>query len=227
MKRNTGITFLFAMLFIFAGSFNFVSAKDYGAPDVTPITPMSSTEGDYYDDSDEDADGDYYDDGYDQEYTQNGPGDSFIKLLAMPNFPLNFGDKMTLGGQITVGYHRFLTSMLALGADLSFGYNPTIGGNLFTYVPITMGITFQPYIWRFEFPITLNVGAAIENYLSYTYFPGLIIRPEVGVFYRINENWSVGAECEFTYMPQWYANDHSKDDYLFLISAVAGVRYHF
>ena len=209
-------------LILFTTASDPISAKEYDNKNSTII--HLADVGDEYDD---DQDGDYYDDGMGDSLTPNGAGDQFLKIGLMPNFPLNFGNKMYVGGAISIGYHRFLTSWLALGADAMFGYNPTIGSNMFTYVPLTLGVTFQPWIWRFEFPITLNIGMAIENYLSYTYFPGLIIRPETGVFYRINEKWSVGIEAQFTYMPQWYANDHSKDDYLNLMSATACVRYHF
>ncbi len=175
---------------------------------------------------DEDAP-DVYDDNFNYVYMQNAPGDQYINVRVMPNFPLNFDDKLTIGGQITVGYSRFLTSWFAVGAELAFGYNPTIGSNIFTYIPMTVGVTFLPAIKKFEFPITVNVGAAVENYLSNTYFPGLVVRGGVGAYFRINESWSAGVEGFLTYMPQWYFKEPEKNDYLIYASASAGVKYHF
>ena len=157
------------------------------------------------------------------EYTA---GDQFIALKLMPLIPLNFDKQLSVGGALSLGYHRFLTQFIAVGADVMFAYNTTIGSNLFTVIPLTVGITFQPYIWRFEFPITLNVGAALENYLQYNYFPGLILKGEAGCFYRMNENWSFGLECQLMYLPQWYS-DSSKNDYYLGITATVGARYHF
>ena len=175
--------------------------------------------------SEEDAP-DVYDD-YDYVYQQNAPGDQYINIRVMPNFPLNFDNTLKVGGQITVGYNRFLTSWFAVGAELAFGYNPTIGSNILTYIPMTVGMTFLPTIKKFEFPITFNVGMAVENYLSNTYFPGLILKAGAGVYYRINESWSAGIEGFFTYMPQWYFKESDKNDFLIMASASAGMKYHF
>ena len=177
-------------------------------------------------DNDDDAP-DIYDDDINYVYQQNAAGDQYINIRVMPNFPLNFDDKLSIGGQITVSYNRFLTSWFAIGAELAFGYNPTIGSNILTYIPMSVGVTFLPAIKKFEFPITLNVGMAVENYLSNTYFPGLVLRGGAGVYYRINESWSVGLEGFFTYMPQWYVKEPEKNDYLNMASASAGVKYHF
>ena len=170
---------------------------------------------------------DIYDDQYDFVYLQNAEGDQFINVRVMPNFPLNFGDNLKIGGQVTVGYGRFLNSWLALGIELAFGYNPTIGSNILTYIPMSVGVTFLPAIKKFEFPITINVGMVATNYLANTFFPGFFLRGGAGCYYRINESWSAGVEGFFTYMPQWYFKDSSKNDYLNMASVSAGVKYHF
>lgn len=171
------------------------------------------------------TDGDYYEE-EEERLSQNGAGDQFIQLELMPLFPLNFGKQLSVGGAIGLGYHRFLTKFIAVGVDVMFGYNTTIGSNLFTMIPLTAGITFQPFIKRFEFPITVNIGAALENYLQYNYFPGLVLKGDAGCFFRMNENWSFGLKCQFMYLPQWY-KDSSKNDYYLGIMASIGARYHF
>ncbi len=178
------------------------------------------------DEKDEDAP-DEYDDGSTHVYLQNAPGDQYINIRVMPDFPLNFDDKLKVGGQITVGYNRFLTTWLAVGGEVAFGYNPTIGSNMLTRIPLMVGVTFLPTIKKFEFPITLNVGMTVENYLSNTFFPGLIVRTGAGCYYRINESWSAGLEAFFSYLPQWYFSQPEKNDYLNLMSISAGVKYHF
>lgn len=173
-------------------------------------------------------------DGFAVEYKMNEPGDQFINIGLMVTFPLNFGGSFPLfregqlatGGAGTIGYHRFLTSWLALGFDVSFGYNPTIGENMFTYVPFVLCLTVQPSIKKFEFPITMGIGAAVETYLSRTYFPGLVLKPEAGVYYRVTPSWSFGAKGNFMYMPQWYDNSDYNDHGNFA-SLFIGARYHF
>lgn len=177
--------------------------------------------------NDEENAPDEYDDGFEYVYLQNAPGDQNINIRVMPNFPLNFGENLKIGGQITVSYNRFLTTWFEIGAELAFGYNPTIGSNILTYIPMTVGVTFLPTIKKFEFPITFNVGMAVENYLSNTYFPGLVLRVGAGAYYRINESWSAGIEGFFTYMPQWYFKEPEKNDCLNMASISAGMKYHF
>ncbi len=164
----------------------------------------------------------------------NEPGDQFIKIGLMGVFPMNFGGSFPLfrdgqlstGGAGELGYHRFLSNFFALGVDISFGYNPTIGENIFTYVPIVIDATFQPTFKKFEFPITVGIGAAMESYLNRTYFPGLVLKGEVGAFYRVTASWSFGLEIESWFMPQWYSNS-KYNDYGVFSSLAISARYHF
>lgn len=177
------------------------------------------------DDSDEyENDGDFYED-VEERLTPNGKGDQYISIQVMPTFPLTFGKQLYVGGALTLGYHQFLSETFAVGLDASFGYHPTIGSNIFTVIPVTVGVTWQPYIWRFEFPISVNIGMAIENYVQYNYFPGLVAKGSAGCYYRMNESWSFGVECQIMWLPQWY-KDIPSEHYLG-ISAIACARYHF
>ncbi len=160
-------------------------------------------------------------------YKMNGAGDQMINISLMGEFPLNFGDKLYTGGAAEIGYYRFLSSWFAFGSTIMFGYNPTIGSNIFTYIPVTLDFIFQPTLWKLEFPITLGVGGAYESYLGYNYFPGLILRPKVGIYYRVNDSWSAGIQCSYIYMPQWYINNSKYNDAGHFITAQIGARYHF
>ncbi|MBQ0003038.1 MAG: hypothetical protein KBT21_05830 [Treponema sp.] len=189
-------------------------------------TEISESEQNQDDSGDYEGDGDYYEE-EDQKLTQNGPGDQFIKLKVMPVFPLGFDEQLFIGGGLSLGYHRFLSQFFAVGAEIMFAYNPTIGNNMFTIIPFTLGVTFQPYIGRFEFPISVNIGGAVETYLQYTYFPGLIVKGDAGCYFRINENWSAGLECNVLWLPQWISKDPAKNDNYLGITAAACARYHF
>lgn len=174
------------------------------------------------------------DDRFAVEYRMNESGDQFINIGLMVTFPLNFGGdfplyregQLSTGGAGTIGYHRFLTSWFAVGLDVSFGYNPTIGENMFTYVPFVFCFTVQPTIKKFEFPITMGIGAAVESYLNRTYFPGLTLKPEAGIFYRVTPSWSFGIKGNFMYLPQWY-EDSENNDHGNFSSVVIAARYHF
>lgn len=161
-------------------------------------------------------------------YSINGKGDQYIKIAIMPNFPLNFDDKLYVGGAAELGYYHFMNSWLAIGGELMVGYNPTLGSNSLTFVPITFGVSFQPSVWKFEFPITLSTGFAFETCQNKKYFPGFVAKGEAAAFFRFNEGWSFGLGTDFLYLPQWYTTtEKASSDYGLFMTAFISARYHF
>ena len=192
--------------------------------------------------SQEESQGDEYDDGY--VYATNGRGDQYIQISLMPSFPLNFKKHMYVGGAAQLGYRRFLNSWLALGGDVIVGYHPTLGSNVFNFWPLTFCVTFQPSVWKFEFPLTLSTGLAFETYAGRKYFPAFVMKAEAASFFRIKESWSVGLGCDFLWLPQWNSSHLLKDRtakggtltdeevknaafHGLFLTAVLSVRYHF
>lgn len=162
------------------------------------------------------------------DYKINGKGDQFIKIGLMPNFPLNFGDSLYVGGAAQLGYYKFLNGWFGLGGELMAGYNPTLGSNVLTFVPITVGAMFQPTVWRFEFPLFLSAGIAFETCENKKYFPGFAGKIELGAFYRIVESWSVGLSGQWLYLPEWYTTtENASSDYGTFMQASISARYHF
>ena len=157
-------------------------------------------------------------------YKMNQKGDQFIKVGLMVNIPLHpAATQLKVGGAGTLGYMRFLNSNLALGGDASFSYMTTVGKNVFTCIPLMAKVMYQFTAHKFEFPVTLGIGGAFQNYIGESYF-GLIIKPEVGAFFRYSPDWSFGVNVGWNMMPQW-----TKDSSYFgvIMDIGATVRYHF
>ncbi|MBR6566909.1 MAG: hypothetical protein IKK79_08905 [Spirochaetaceae bacterium] len=157
-------------------------------------------------------------------YKMNQKGDQFIKIGLMVDIPLRPSvGQLKIGGSGTLGYMFFLNSNLAIGGDASFAYMTTLGDNIFTCIPLMAKVMYQFTLGKFEFPITLGIGGAFENYIGDMYF-GLIIKPELGVFYRHSPDWSFGANVGWNLLPQW-----TKDSSYFGVIMDAGItaRYHF
>ena len=172
----------------------------------------------------EDSDGDSYIEDEEFIYKMNQKGDQFIKIGLMVDIPLHPATRqLKVGGSGTLGYMRFLNSNFALGGDASFAYMTTLGKNIFTCIPLMVKAMYQFSFHKFEFPITLGIGGAFENYIDETYF-GLIIKPEVGTFYRHSPDWSFGVNVSWNLMPQW-----TKESSYFGVIMDAGItaRYHF
>ena len=159
-------------------------------------------------------------------YKMNQKGDHLIKISLMVNLPFKpTMSQLHVGGAGSLGYMRFINSNIALGGDVSFSYATTVGNNIFTFVPIIFKAMYQFTLQKFEFPILLGIGGSFENYNDFTYF-GLIIKPEVGVYYRYSPAWSFGATTGLNIMPQW--SQQSETNYTgFIMDFALTARYHF
>ena len=180
--------------------------------------------GDVSQDTSQDTSQDSYIEDEEFIYKMNQKGDQFIKIGLMVNIPLHpAANKLKVGGAGTLGYMRFLNSNLAVGGDASFSYMTTVGKNVFTCIPLMAKVMYQFTVNKLEIPITLGIGGAFQSYIGESYF-GLIIKPEVGAFFRYSPDWSFGANVGWSLMPQW-----TKDSSYFGVIMDAGVtvRYHF
>lgn len=155
-----------------------------------------------------------------KDFFKTREGDQYFRISLDLTLPLNFPNittlfndskKLAAGGSGFLGYHIFLTDTIAVGADIGFGFNATIGEHMFHYVPVMAAVTWQPSFKRFEFPLTLSAGFAWETYNGYSYFPGLVVKPSAGLLFRPLESWSFGAELSYLVMPQ-FAKLHGTGD---------------
>lgn len=189
--------------------------------------------------AEDDDEGDEYDDGY--VYERNGAGDQFLKINLGPFFPNNFGGPVTkgsgtnktylngtlyTGGEIELGYFKFLTNWLAVGGEFTASYNLSVGKKTLVMLPLTGGVLFQPTAGDFEFPIYLEIGMGFESWQNSTYFPSLATKCSAGAYYRINESFSAGLAGSFFWIPQWF-KDSSKNANGLFTAVNLGFRYHF
>jgi hypothetical protein len=209
--------FLLCVLCWFVGILPLFCQEEEGSPEGTPEGQEEMPE-----DTPEGIEG------TDPEYVvrMNQKGDQYIMFmlgLAIPVHPTP--DKLIVGGEGILGYMHFLTSTLAVGGTLDFGYHATVGKNVFYYVPISVRVTYQPTFRRFEFPLSLSIGGAFENYLERTYF-GFFVKPEAAVYFRLNAAWSFGGGVGLMIMPQWYKE--TANNYVGIVTdVILSARYHF
>ncbi|AEE16067.1 TP0733 family outer membrane beta-barrel protein [Treponema brennaborense] len=159
-------------------------------------------------------------------YKMNQKGDQFIKIGLMLNVPFKPAiQQLHLGGSGTLGYMRFINSSFAVGGDASFAYMTTVGENIFTFIPLMLKVMYQPAFHKFEFPISFGIGGAFENYINDMYF-GLVVKPEIGAFFRYSPSWSFGLNAGLYIMPQW-CKDASKNYTGIIMDVALTARYHF
>ncbi len=158
-------------------------------------------------------------------YMMNQAGEKYLGIKLDLNIPYRPFGNLKLGGSGSLGYHQFIFDNVSLGGNVSFAYATTIGGNVFYFVPFMLSAGYQFSLGRFEVPVNLEIGGAIQNYNERTYF-GLAVRPEVGLFYRYHTDWSIGVQTGLYILPQWYSNPEY--NYTGIIHDVGlSIRYHF
>mgnify|MGYP003292648019 CR=1 FL=1 len=178
--------------------------------------------------------GDEYDDGY--VYETNGAGDQFFKFGIGTIIPVNFGGavkqdgtyangKLYTGGNINLGYYRFLNNWLAVGGEALITYNLSVGNKILVMLPVTFGAMAMPTVGNFEFPCFLTAGVSYETWQNNHNFPSPAVNASAGVFYRFTESFSLGATATMLYTLQ-FVKGKNPENGLFTTANIA-LRYHF
>ena len=141
--------------------------------------------------------------------------------------------QINLGGMGSLAYNYFLNANVFLGGELGGMFASTLGENMFYIVPIGFRAGYQFVMYRFEFPLSLMVGGALQSYDRRSYF-GLFVKPTAGAFFRFNTEWSFGLHSSFWWVPEWTRKSriaHHRPDNInihgFFWEISIGARYHF
>jgi hypothetical protein len=166
-------------------------------------------------------------------------GDQIFGITLGVGFPLFYVDKengftdtqMNLGGLGALSYNYYLSSRLFWGIELCGAFFSTVAQTNYFIVPMGAKIGYQFVYNRFEFPFSLLIGAAPQQYRSTTYF-GLFVKPTASTFFRFNPEWSLGLNLNLWWVPQWTEKERSSyagtvNIHGFFFETSLTVRYHF
>ncbi len=152
-------------------------------------------------------------------------GDGYLNLNLALSLPILPSPQLKVGGAVAISYTYMLFDKLSFGGEACFSYNSTIGNNVLYFIPLLATVGYHPTFGNFEVSASLSLGGAFENYLDRSYF-GLVVKPEVGVYYKFFSDWSIGLTAGLFILPQWY-KDTSKN-YTGLITDIRlGAKYIF
>ena len=149
-------------------------------------------------------------DWYDFDESLYSRGDRTFTMTMGVIFPTLFvgetldpdGHGIRMGGTGSLAFNYFLGPHLFIGGELSGMFAGTRGGNMLYIIPFGLRIGYQFIAGRFEFPLSLMVGAAPQSRRDDGYF-GLILKPGASVFWRFNPDWSFGLNSNWWWVPQW------------------------
>ena len=147
-------------------------------------------------------------DWFDYEASLYSPGDRNLSVSLGIVLPIYFSGAVEnndhgigLGGIFTFRFNFFLSSHFFVGGGLSFYFAGTRQGNLLYMIPFGLQAGYQLVIRRFEFPLSLLIGAAFQGKQEQRYF-GFIVVPSAGAFWRFNPDWSFGINGSWWFVPQ-------------------------
>jgi hypothetical protein len=130
---------------------------------------------------------------------------------------------ISVGGLGSLSFNYFITRRIFVGGELSFMFAGTRGGNMLYMVPFGARAGYQFSYQRFEFPVSIMIGAAPQQYLEKGYI-GLIVKPGASAFWRYSPDWSFGINGAWYLVPQWPEN--GKNTFGNFLELTLSARYH-
>ena len=157
-------------------------------------------------------------------------GDTNFSITLGVLFPAFFSgiDKndhgLSIGGTGSLAFNYFLSSNFFIGAELAGMFSSSRRGNMLYMIPFGARAGFQFLLDRFEFPVSLFIGAVSQSYIEREYF-GLILKPGASAFWRFNPDWSFGVNGSWWFVPQWPQNGYNVNGNF--IELTLSARYNF
>ena len=159
------------------------------------------------------------DDGITDDYagvTSYSTGEQIFSLNAGAIFPLftispnpedgaevlNFLTTTNIGVSGSLKWGTFVLDNFYLGIDLT-GMFATTSNRTLSMIPISFTTGYYFIVWPFEIPVYLNTGFSFNTLGDYfTITPS--IRPGFGVYYNVTDDWAVGLNADYWFMPEIY-----------------------
>jgi len=171
----------------------------------------------------------------DFKYELYNRGDQTFSIALGVGFPIAFinqGEKIKhnisppIGGSGSLSYLYYLNPRLFTGGEISLLFLPTAAENTLFLIAFGARVGTQFILEKFEFPVSMALGATFQTYLDKAYF-GYYMKAGISALYRVTHEWSLGITSNFCWYPEWIRNEPKKNvDGLFVDLALVG-RYHF
>lgn len=176
-----------------------------------------------------------------QGVTSYSTGEQIFTLSAAPIFPLFTIAPFAGSGEAVVNalsstnigicgglkWGTFVTDNYYLGVDLSGMFTSTSSRTL-SMIPISFSTGYYFLSWPFEFPVYINAGVSFNTLGDY-FMITPAIRPGFGAYYNITDEWSVGLNAEYWFMPEiYFSGDYVEQSMIanFLQVGISAV-FHF
>ncbi|MDR1972417.1 MAG: hypothetical protein LBQ46_10915 [Treponema sp.] len=197
------------------------------------LSPLAAQDGDWNDEPGEEVPADDWSGFMPSLYSRGDQAFGISFGVVVPTLFTGSGGEILprniiIGGTGSLSYDYFLGSNFFVGGELQGMFASTLGDHMLFIIPITLRAGYQFIAGRFEFPLSLGLGVAPQQFRtskSYGY-AGFFVKPRVSAFFRFNPDWSFGINTAWWWVPQITRNS-SDSVHGHFFEATLAVRYHF
>ena len=130
----------------------------------------------------------------------------FIWTPAEP-VPISIGT-MHIGGYGSVSWDAFLDHKNSIGIELGYAFSHSLDNRMYSSIPILFRITHYFTQGTFDFPISIGLGAAYSSFDD-QYYIGPVLKPNLGVYWNMDESWGFGVNVNYWFIPELYIGDYA------------------
>ena len=135
-------------------------------------------------------------------------------------------DNTYFGGNAGMGFEAFLNHNVSLGAEISYTFAYAKDNNLYTSVPLSASLSYYLSQGTIDLPISLGAGVVYNSFADQSYLSPIFLKPQVGLFWNFNENWGVGIDLDYWFVPEFYTGTNAdKTAYLNSASVRLALQY--
>jgi hypothetical protein len=150
----------------------------------------------------------------------------FVLLPEGDTFYNAITDNTYLGGNASMGFEAFLNRRVSLGFELGFTFSYAKDDTLYTAVPFLGNLSYYALQGDIDIPLTLGVGVIYNSYGKQSYLSPFFLKPEIGVIWNFNDNWGLGVDTSYWFVPEIYTGDNSHKTALYnAVSAKLSLQY--
>lgn len=129
-------------------------------------------------------------------------------------------DNMYLGGNASMGFEAFFNRQSSLGFEIGYTFAYSKDNTLYTAVPLAAQVNHYLLQGTLDLPIGIGAGLIYNSYGERSYLSPFFLKPEIGLIWNFNENWGIGVDLSYWFVPEIYTGDQA-DDTAYLSSASA------
>ncbi len=110
---------------------------------------------------------------------------------------------LSLGTSAWLEWDIYLWKALSVGMEINGSFLLSPNNRFLLFAPISVHVKYTFQIYPIEFPVSFALGVNLITFGD-NFKIDFILKPKVGVTYRINQNWAVGVFTSYLFDIQTY-----------------------